>query len=200
MAEKKQTLNITTPPCRLSFPNLFAPVAPGKLNAGFYTCSLYFPKKDKALLAPLSALIKKVVADTFGAKVPTNLQLPLKDGDKLSDENAAGCVVLRCKTLYMPQCFRKVNGAFTPVIDPEVFYPGCWVAASISPYAYQAGPKNGNNNGVGFGINSILFIRDDEPFVAREKAEEVFKDVVVDESAIITDKDPEAADIPGLKF
>ena len=201
MAEKKEPLRITLPAARLAFPNLFTVVPAGKLNAGYYTASLYVPKRDaKTSLAPVSALIKRVVAETWGAKVPVNLHLPLLDGAKTTDDNAADYIVIRVKTLYMPTCYRKVGGNYTPSVDPQEFYAGCWVAASVSPYAYVAGPKNGNNNGVGFGVNSILFVRDDEPFVAREKAEEVFKDVVVDESAIVTDKDPEAADIPGLEF
>lgn len=204
MTEKKATSNvITTAPARLSFPNLFTPVPPGRLNAGYYTCSLYFPKAQKEALKPLSNLIRQMAVQTWGDKVPTGIQLPLKDGDKISDENAAGYVVLRCKTKFQPQCYRKIGGGFTPVIDPDVFYPGCWVVAEVSPYVYKAGQKNGNNNGVGFGITKVLFVRDDESFISRTKPDEAFAGVEIDESAVIgaDTVDPEAAtDIPGLNF
>jgi hypothetical protein len=166
MPEKK--VRITIPAARLSYPSLFKPRPEDGFDAGKYTATLIVPKEDEKSLEPLRTAIRTVIQDTWGSKVPKNLFFPIHDGDEDDDLNTAGCWFVRVKTTIKPRCYRASGGAYIVVEDSNVFYPGCWVAANVHPYPYGPGVSKSKigNAGISISLNSVCFLRDDDPFVS----------------------------------
>jgi len=156
-------IRLTTPECRLSYPALFEPRKPGDMQAGKFTATLLFPKENDAAIKLLRDAVKTIVADKWGQKVPKTLHLPILDGDDEEQESYHGNWFVRVWTKIKPAVyFIGEHGAYEKATEPRMFYPGCWVRASVTPFAWV----NMGKQGVTFGLNSVLFVRDDDPFVS----------------------------------
>ena len=174
MAEEKR-VRITTPECRLSYPRLFEPwPATRKIDPGKYTASLLFPKEKDAQWAPLREAIKAMILQTWGKLPPKGRMQPIFDGDEESDPIYHDHFFFRVKSKLKPNVVyvERVNGVlqYVRAVDPQMFYPGCWVKIVTHPFAY----RGETGSGISLSLNSVLFVRDDDPFVTMGDPNEDF--------------------------
>ena len=138
-----------------------------------YSVSLVIPKSDKDTLSRINAAIKLAteqgVTGKFGGKIPPNIKLPLRDGDKerADDETYAGSFFLTASTKNKPGI---VDKNVQPILDQSELYSGCYGKASINFYPFnQAGSK-----GVACGLNHLQKIKDGDPLGNRSTPEADF--------------------------
>ena len=164
---------VTTPVARLSFPNLQTARADMDTSKPpRFSCDLLFDKD-----ADISSLRKAAQAAAeakWGDKIPKNLKSPFKDGDDKDREEYAGMIYISPWSTQRPGLAVGRNKELVPLEQiGEVFYGGCYVAASISAWAYD----NSGNQGVSFGLNHVLKVREGDPFSGRPTTEQAFADV-----------------------
>ena len=139
-----------------------------------YELTLLFPKSgdDEADLSVMKKAAHAAAVDKWGAdKIPKGLVSPFRDGNDVEWDGFPGNTFVRVSSLYRPKI---INREGAEMMTDEDFYSGCWAYATINAYAYD---KKGNK-GVSFGLQNILFIRDDEPFSGKSSAEEDFSDLI----------------------
>lgn len=90
---------------------------------------------------------------------PKGASFPLRDGDTLAWEGAAGNFVLRAGSIHSPAVF-CVRGVGKERLDASNIYSGCHALIAGNFYCYQFP----GNKGINFGLNSILFQKDGERF------------------------------------
>jgi hypothetical protein len=145
---------------------------------------LFDKKTAKNDLAELKKLCQEVALAQWGAKLPTNLRNPFKDGDqenqkriaegKEPQESNKGMIYVQSKSSFMPGL---VNQKREPIINQDEFYGGCYARAQVNVYAYsQAG-----NNGVNLGLLHIQKVKDGDPFGNRSRPEDAFSPIETDE-------------------
>ena len=170
-------------PCRISFANIWEPKA---INGGDgkYSVSFLIPKSDKKTLARIQkageAAKGEGKARKWSGKIPSNLKLPLRDGDidRPDDENYEDCYFLNASSKDAPQVVdRKVN----PVLDPMMVYSGCYCNVSVNFYAFNA---NGNR-GVAAGLGNIQFVRDGERLSGKASADADFDALEDDDEDVL---------------
>ncbi len=150
-----------------------------------YEITCLFPKEgeNKADLTKLKAAAAKAAKEKWPTGIPKGLRSPFRDGDDVDWDGFEGNFFIRATSVYAP---KVINRQEEPLLTEEEFYAGCWAYATVNAYAYE---KKGNK-GVSFGIQNLLFVRDDEPFSGRSKAEDDFADLIETEG---TDGDGAAA-------
>jgi len=170
---------MVTPVMRISFPAIFEPkVNPsGKLK---YSCSLLISKDDKAGIQQLQDAVNKAIMKgkekIWSNKVPGFRYKPLRDGDEEleSGEKTDPCyknmLFLNCASDTPPQVVTGTGSGIKPLLDTTALFAGCWVRADINAFPY----KNSGNCGVGWGLNSILLVREDERLDGRMRATDAF--------------------------
>lgn len=163
---------VVTPKARLCFPALFRPK---KDDTGreFYQCTLVFPKGED--LNALKAAIKACAEEAHG-KLDATIKIPLKanaTADKLEKYPIfKDAVWLNAKSKYAPVL---LNEAKQPIIEEGDLYAGCYVHASVTPYAWT---HKTQGKGVGLNINGVLKAADGERLGAVPGQE--FEDILVD--------------------
>lgn len=184
--------NTLTPEFRVSFPYVFKAQLNKLSGKEEYSLQALFP--PNADLSKLKAAAQEAIKEKWGpdsSKWPKNLKNPFRDqaekekeiddgkgGTKkvMPDGYVKGAIFLTLKSKQKPGV---VDQKVEDIIDPSVFYAGCWARATVSCYAYdQAG-----NRGVSFGLGNIQKTRDGDPFGGRTKASEDFVPIQDDTSA-----------------
>lgn len=177
MSNNTNPTKVITGKVRFSYVNIFKSRAFQTGQDEKYSICLLIPKKDKETIkkiqAAVDAAIKQGISEKWGGKKPSNLKLPLRDGDDERAEEAEE---------YTGMCFLNANSNEKPgiidiykneILDPAEVYSGCWGRASINFYPFNS---NGNK-GVGVGLNNIQKLGDDEHLGgARASAEDDFDD------------------------
>ena len=166
MSELKQT-RLVTPTGRLAFnQNLF------KTNdKGRYSIGVVFdmtPENMKAL-EPLKGLMKDLIKEKWGDKVPSKLFKPMKVEDREE-------MLEKYEFMKDRVTLNASNGFEVPCIDlhgKELFdgdlKAGDHVKVSISGYAYD-----NVNKGVGFNVNGVQLVEKGEAFYGRQSAADMF--------------------------
>lgn len=168
----------TTSLVRLSYVNVFEPKAtPQGVEKYSVTCLL--PKSDvegyKQLLAAIKAEIEANKDDKLkGIAQP---KLPIHDGDGVSptgQEYGPECkghwvFTASSNAEYPPSL---VDGQIKPIMDRSAIYSGCWGHVALSIYAY-----NNQSRGIGFGLNGIQKVKDDESLGYSFDAKSAFSQV-----------------------
>lgn len=148
-----------TCPVRLAFPALAEPRAMNPSAEPKYQATLLFPRG--ADLSALMAAARAAATSKFGKGVSLkHLRNPFRDGSEREgyDGFEAGCKFINATSKFKPALIDRNGDDLTA--DDQRIYPGVWVRAKLTCYAYdQAG-----NRGVAFGLVSIQRIADDEPF------------------------------------
>ena len=166
---------VITGKVRFSFVNIFRSRAFREGQDAKYSICLLIPKEDKATIKKIKAAIEEAIQDgvssKWGGKKPSNLKLPLRDGDEERADEAEeyeGMYFLNASSNSKPGI---VDKDLNEILDPDEVYSGCWGKASVNFFAYDS---NGNR-GIGCGLNNIQKIRDGERLgAARASAEEDF--------------------------
>lgn len=146
---------VVTGKVRLSFPHLLEKYD----KSDKYQCQLLISKDDKDTIGVIKKAIEAAKeqgkTDKWGGKVPGNFASPIHDGDDKDDaETYGGCYYLSAKSTRKPQV---VDLDRDEIYDEDEVYPGCYVRASISFFAY-----NQSGNGVGCILNHIQKLEDGE--------------------------------------
>lgn len=102
----------------------------------------------------------------------TKLKNPLRDGDEYADEQEAkgntgpaieayrGCYYLRASSKSQPAVYDRNKQDIIDLDDKEEgVYSGCWCRGVIACYSFDNKSK-----GWGFFLNSLMKIKNDEPF------------------------------------
>lgn len=166
------TGNIRTCPARLSYPNLFERSKSDDGFAAKYGATLLFPRGADLTLLRESA--KHVAIEGFGPKAGSmGLKMPFRDQIEKEGKAGyeAGAFFFRANSDMQPGILGPNGRPLTKATD---VYPGCWVIATVRPFAFTNKQK-----GVAFGLQNIAKIADDEAFggVPADAADE-FGDVL----------------------
>ena len=172
-------VKLVTPVFRASFPNLFVPKAMQEGQTPKYSVSAVFePEKfndaDKKRWAAIEALLDETSMEKFKKKIaqlPANFKRPIRDGAEKADLEGygEGKVFANLSSKLRP----GVVDANGNDMEADDIYPGCYLRATVSAYAYD---QNGGK-GVALGLQNIRFVRDGERLDARTDASEDFKDI-----------------------
>ena len=163
---------VITGKCCASFVHIFEPQSINGSDPK-YSLSLIIPKSDKKTLSAIKAAIDEAIqngiANKWGGKRPSNLKLPLRDGEVDREDDVA------YKDAYFVNATSKekpgvVDRKRIPITDPLAVYSGCYVRASINFYPFSV---NGNK-GVSAGLSNVQFWSDGEPLTSRVRAEDEF--------------------------
>lgn len=160
----------------ISYPNLFEAKA-NPSGVMKFSCSLLIDKTDKKGVAAIEAEIEKAKArgldKVWQNKMPHFRYKPLRDGDEeletgeKTDPIYKGKYFLNASSDEAPGV---VGPDAQPLMDQKKIFAGCVVRGDINPFPY----KNSGNCGVGWGLNNIMFIREDKRLDGRQTAEDAF--------------------------
>jgi hypothetical protein len=172
---------VVTGKARLSYMAVWEPKAVEEGNEKKYSVSVLIPKTDKATKTKLDAAIEAAKKDgkdsKWGGKIPSNLKLPLRDGDAEREDDPAyrGHWFFNATSKSKPGV---VDKGLNPIIDQDELYSGCYGRVAVNFYAFNS---NGNK-GIAAGLNNIQKLADGEPLAGKSRAEDDFADEFTDEA------------------
>ena len=159
-------------PCRFYYLHCWEP---DSVNGGDskYSVSAIIPKSDTKTINAIKAAVEQAKKDSiskWGGKIPTNLKLPLRDGDidRPDDEAYANSYFFNANSRQAPQV---VDSHVQPILDQSEVYSGCYGKISVTFYGYNS---NGNR-GIAAGLGNIQKLRDGESLGGRTTAAEDFE-------------------------
>lgn len=175
-------------PCRISFANIWEPKS---INGSEekYSVSCIIPKDDKVTLSRIQKAIEAAKeagkSKKWAGKVPTNLKLPLRDGDidRPDDDAYENAFFINATSKEAPQI---VDRKIQPILDPMDCGSGDYCNVSVNFYAFNA---NGNR-GIAAGLGNIQKIKDGERLAGRASAASDFSEVEeVDDEYVLSGDD-----------
>lgn len=167
-----------TTECIISYPSIFEPKE-NPSGAMKYSCSILVDKKDIKGVADIQAAIDKAIArgretiPAWKAKAPKFRYAPFRDGDEELEDGSktdriyAGKMFLNCSSNDAPGV---VGPDAKPLMNQDSLYAGCIVRLDVNPYPYS----NSGNNGIGWGLNNVMLIKDGKRLDGRQNAEDAF--------------------------
>lgn len=179
----KPKVKFVTPEGRVCFPHIFTPNA-FQGQTPKYSVQILLPKgnqKVEAFIAELKQAVISAVNEKWPnvETRPTRPNLSLKDGDTWTFEDGRlkkdtypeiiGHWVVLANSIQKPTA---VDQNVKPIMNDHDLYAGCWARISFNVFAYDKVKK-----GVGFGLQNIQKIRDDDSFAGRSRAEDDFEPV-----------------------
>lgn len=153
-----KTGNLRTCPARLSYPNIWEKAAGEDGFQAKFGATLLFPVG--ADLTLLKEAAKHTAVEKFGAKAGSmSLKSPFRDQGEKADKlgYTKGGVFFRANSDIQPGVLGPDG---RPLAKQSDLYAGCWVVATVRPFAYDAK----GNKGISFGLQNIAKIADDESF------------------------------------
>jgi hypothetical protein len=177
--------SVLTGTVRLSWPSLARPRSFEGQKPKFQA-TLIFPKS--ADLTALKTTVALARDEKWGARIPSNLRFPLRDGaEKVKEDGTyqAGygpeMFFMNVSSERQPQLVDNLNKEITDEATIEkTLYAGCYVRALVRAYCYDVS----GNRGVTFGLNAVQFIGHGEPLGGAVDATKVFTAVAVDTSGL----------------
>jgi hypothetical protein len=161
MSNASNGVTLVTPEFRVSYPRVFKPERNDLNGQDEYSLvALFAPGAD---LSPLKAAVKQAAVNKWGDSLPTNIRIPLRDGDEKIKDGAypAG---FEKGTVFVTMKCRKAPGVVDPQVQPILddadFYGGCYARASVHVQAYD----QKGNKGVSIYLNHVQKMRDGEAF------------------------------------
>lgn len=171
------TTKVVTGLVRLSYVQIFSKKSFTEGTDAKYSLCVLVPKKDTKTLKKIQAAMKSAaeegISTKFNGKKPSNLHMPLRDGDEERADEAPeykGMYFFNCKSDRKPGI---VDKDCNEIMDPDEVYSGCWGRVSVNFYPYSV---NGNK-GVAVGLNNVQKLKDDQRLGgAAASAEDDFND------------------------
>lgn len=174
-------VKLVTPVFRASFPNLFVPKAmEGQANSvpKYSVSAIFEPAKfnasEQARWQAILDLLDETSKEKFKKTVdqlPANHKRAIRDGSEKADlEGYGDGKVFANLTSKLKPGVVDANGND---MEPDDIYPGCYLRATVSAYAYDV---NGGK-GIALGLQNVRFVRDGERLDARTDASDDFADV-----------------------
>lgn len=174
MSNQANSTKVITGKVRFCYTNVFEPTAMNEGDTPKYNICVLIPKDDETTIAKINAAInaakevgKAKIADKNG-RIPTNLKLPLRDGDveRPDDPTFEGMYFINANSMRKPSI---VDRDLNPIMSKDEFYSGCYGRASISFYAFNVSSK-----GIAAGLNNLQKLEDGEMLAGGSTAEEDF--------------------------
>lgn len=165
---------VVTGKVRFSYANVFEPTAMNEGDTLKYNVCILIPKNDTKTLEKIDKAIKAAIelgksklANSQG-KIPSNIKLPLRDGDEERSDDPAfeGMYFLNANSSRKPNV---VDKDLNPILDKDEFYSGCYGRASINFYAFNVSSK-----GIACGLNNLQKLSDGERLAGGSSAEDDF--------------------------
>nr|DAL24325.1 MAG TPA_asm: DNA helix destabilizing protein [Caudoviricetes sp.] len=171
------TTKVVTGLVRLSYVQIFNKKSFTEGTDAKYSLCVLVPKKDTKTLKKIQAAVKAAaeegISTKFNGKKPSNMHLPLRDGD---EERAAEAPEYKDMFFFNCKSDRKpgiVDKDRNEILDPDEVYSGCWGRVSVNFYPYSVK----GNNGVAVGLNNVQKLKDDQRLGgAAASAEDDFND------------------------
>ena len=119
---------------------------------------------EKAEAKKIESITKAAIVQKWGSKVPAGLvSWGLREGDDPEFEASYGNVFINPKATRAPDTVTRINGKINKVTrEEDIIYPGCYVAASVSAYAYEGDRARSIKPGVTLNLRAVLFLKDGE--------------------------------------
>ena len=174
MSNQVNSTKVVTGKVRFCYVNAFEPTIMNEGDTPKYNICILIKKDDKATLDKINKAIeaakqagKAKLADKNG-KIPSNLKLPLRDGDDERGDDPAfeNCYFINANSNRKPSI---VDRDLNPIMEKEEFYSGCYGRASINFYAFNVSSK-----GIAAGLNNLQKLEDGEMLAGGSTAEEDF--------------------------
>ena len=165
---------VITGKVRFCYANVFEPTAMTDGDTPKYNVCILIPKSDTKTLEKIKLAIeaakqagKAKLADKNG-KIPSNIKLPLRDGDDERGDDPAyeGMYFINANSTRKPSI---VDKNLNPIMSKDEFYSGCYGRASINFYAYNVQSK-----GIAAGLGNLQKLEDGEPLAGGSSADEDF--------------------------
>lgn len=169
-------------PGRMSYLHVFEATSIKPNQPKKFSVSVIIPKSDTKTIE----LIKKKIevatqiglTKLWNGKLPTReFRYPLRDGDveRAGDPAYKDSMFINCNS---PANARPsvVDRNLQPIIDPDVFYSGCYGRVSVNFF-----PFNNVGNGIGAGLGNLQKLRDGDPLTNRTTAEQDFADAPIED-------------------
>ena len=170
----ENSIKVVTGKVRFCYVNVFEPTAVNEGDTPKYNICILIPKDDVKTLDKINKAIeaakqagKAKLADKNG-KIPSNIKLPLRDGDDERSDDPAfeGMYFINAKSQRKPSI---VDKDLNPIMEKEEFYSGCYGRASINFYAFNVSSK-----GIAAGLNNLQKLEDGEMLAGGSTADEDF--------------------------
>ncbi len=168
-------------PCRFSYLYCWEP---NSVNGGEpkYSVSAIIPKSDAKTIMAIQEAIEQAKRESlskWGGKVPSNLKIPLRDGDIDRPEDPAykDSYFINANSRQKPQV---VDAKVQPILDQSEVYSGCFGRISCTFYGYNS---NGNR-GIAAGLGNIQKLQDGEALGGRANAADEF--ITVDDDDFLS--------------
>jgi len=164
---------------RVSFVNLAEPKEnlSGQLK---YGCQVHIDKDDKANLARAKAGVDKAIAKgkskMWAGKKPKFRYEPLRDGDQeledgdQTDRSYEGVIFLNASKDPKYGKVGMVDSDLSPIMDADKIYSGCYCNVDVNPFPFS----NSGNNGIGWGINNVMFVEDGDRLDGQQSTDQAF--------------------------
>lgn len=174
MSNQVNSTRVVTGKVRFCYVNVFEPTAMNEGDTPKYNICVLIPKSDTAIIDKIKKAIeaakeagKAKLADKNG-KIPSNLKLPLRDGDDERGDDPAfeGMYFINANSQRKPSI---VDKDLNPIMEKEEFYSGCYGRASINFYAFNISSK-----GIAAGLNNLQKLEDGEMLAGGSTVEEDF--------------------------
>ena len=175
-----------TGPVIISYPSIFEPKE-NPSGAMKYSCSVLIDKKDTKTVTEfenaIDAAIKKGRENipAWKSKAPKFRYKPLRDGDEELEDGTKTDPVYENK-LFINCSSNDAPGVVgpdaKPLMNQDDLYAGCIVRLDVNPFPYS----NSGNNGIGWGLNNVMLIKDGDRLDGRRKAEDAFGSFADNES------------------
>lgn len=165
---------VITGKVRFCYVNVFEPTAMNEGETPKYNVCIIISKSDTATIDKIKKAIeaakvagKAKLADKKG-NIPSNIKLPLRDGDidRADDPAFENAYFINASSMRKPSI---VDRDLNPIMDKSEFYSGCYGRASINFYAFNVQSK-----GIAAGLNNLQKLADGENLAGGTTAEEDF--------------------------
>ena len=165
---------VVTGKVRFSYVYVFEPTAMSEGDTPKYNICILIPKDDEKTIKKIKDAIeaakiayKAKLADKNG-KIPSNIKLPLRDGDDERGDDPAfeGMYFINANSTRKPSI---VDKDLNPIMDKDEFYSGCYGRASINFYGFNVQSK-----GIAAGLNNLQKLEDGERLAGGSSADEDF--------------------------
>ncbi len=195
--EERKKASVITPVFRLSYPWYVKPQPPKPPNtvAKFGNMCIFTPAEfdeaDKIRWKELARIANEASMKMFQlplSQLPPNHKRPFHRGDEKPELGLTKEQFFINVTSNVRPGLLKRDGKTKVVTDAEIaeiFYPGCYVRASLNAFPFN---KNGGK-GVAFGLNNVMFVKKGDRLDNRVSAEEEFAELGEDEPTTVNDLD-----------
>jgi hypothetical protein len=179
MTTTKTRVKLLTPKARLRYSDLFKARAQEAGQAEKFSLVLLFSPEAQATpeYAALRAEAQRVAIEKFGdaLKDPTwasKFRSPFRKAEEkvkliegkmtrvLGFEDGWTFASASSPKEHAPGVVQHTAAGTQRVIDENDIYNGCWVLATLTPFAYDTK----GNYGVSLGLNNVMKVADDTPF------------------------------------